>query len=117
MTMQVAAVCQQPGWRQELHYSIDARFIPSEKAIDGFVELVYRNNSSDTLQDIWFNVWPNAFKSDRTAYSEYLLEAGSTEFYFADESSRGYINRLNFRDGDRVLEQEDHPQHLDLLKV
>jgi hypothetical protein len=66
---------------------------------------------------LWFNLYPNAFKSDRTAFSEYLLNKRRTDFYFSEQSKRGYINRLIFRTGAQVLETEDHPQYIDVIKV
>jgi hypothetical protein len=87
------------------------------KTIDGFVETRYINNSEDTLHFIWFRLVPNAFKNDRTAFSEYLLAQGRTDFYFSKEEDRGYINRLDFRADGEVLNVEDHPRYIDMVKV
>jgi hypothetical protein len=89
----------------------------ASKTIDGFVETQYINNSTDTLHFIWFRLVPNAFKNDRTAFSEYLLSKGRTDFYFSKEEDRGYINRLDFRADGEVLNVEDHPKYIDLIKV
>jgi hypothetical protein len=89
----------------------------ASKTIDGFVETQYINNSTDTLHFIWFRLVPNAFKNDRTAFSEYLLSKGRTDFYFSKEADRGYINRLDFRADGEVLNVEDHPKYIDFIKV
>ncbi len=81
------------------------------------MKLQYVNNSPDTLQFIWFHVWPNAFKNDKTAFSEQLLKNGRTDFYFSNKEQRGYINRLDFRTDNTTLRVEDHPQFIDVVKV
>lgn len=98
-------------------YDINVSLNNRTRSLDGLLKVVYVNNSSDSLDYLWFNIYPNAFKSDRTAFSEYLLSKGRTDFYFSDEKLRGYINRLDFRSGDNVLRIEDHPQYIDVIKV
>jgi hypothetical protein len=83
----------------------------------GFEKIEYINNSPDTLKFIWFHIWPNAYKSDRTAFSDQLLENGNTKFYFSDKEQKGYINRLDFKVNNVTAETEDHPQHIDIVKL
>ncbi len=87
------------------------------KTLDGYEKLIYSNNSPDTLRFIWFHLWPNAYKNDRTAFSDQLLENGNTNFYFATKEQRGYINRLDFKADGATAKTEDHPQHIDIIKV
>ncbi len=75
-------------WQQELHYTIDVRLNDTEHTLDGFLKLDYINNSPDSLSFIWFHRWPNAYKNDRTAFSEQLLLNGRTDFYFSDKEKR-----------------------------
>lgn len=100
-----------------IKYTISVSLNDTDRSLDGFLQLNYTNNSADTIYYLWFNIFPNAFKSDRTAFSEYLLEKGRTDFYFADPSKRGYINRLDFRSGENILKTEDHPLYIDIIKV
>lgn len=85
--------------------------------LDAELNLIYTNNSPDTLHFIWFHLWPNAYKNDKTAFSDQMLEYGNTAFYFSDESKKGYINRLNFTEDGNILSTEDHPLHQDIIKV
>src|SRR5688572_5925395 len=77
----------------------------------------YLNNSPDTLRYIWFHLWPNAYKNDRTAFSDQLLENGKTDFYFSGREQKGYINRLDFKVNNLTAEVEDHPEHIDIIKI
>jgi hypothetical protein len=102
---------------QQLHYTINVQLDDRHNSLDGSLQLKYINLSSDTLQFIWFQLWPNAFKNDRTAYSDQMLDSGNVNFYFSQKEQKGYINRLVFRVDNEVLQQEDHPRYADIIKV
>ena len=108
---------QSPYWQQQVNYIIDVSLNPKEKTLDGFEKISYINHSPDTLTYIWFHVWPNAYKNDQTAFSDQLLENGSTKFYFSNKEQRGYINRLDFKVNGTTAKTEDHPQHIDIIKL
>ncbi|MBK5273089.1 MAG: M1 family peptidase, partial [Bacteroidia bacterium] len=94
------ACCQLDYWQQEVNYTIDVSLNDKDNTLDGFEKIEYINNSPDTLKFIWFHVWPNAYKNDKTAFSDQLLENGITKFYFSDKEQKGYINRLDFKVND-----------------
>lgn len=104
-------------WQQEVNYTIDVSLNDKDHTLTGFEKIEYINNSPDTLKFIWFHVWPNAYKNDKTAFSDQLLENGDTKFYFSDKEQKGYINRLDFRVNNITTETQDHPQHIDIIKL
>ena len=111
------ANCQLNYWQQQVNYTIDVSLNDKDHALDGFEKIEYVNNSPDTLRFIWFHLWPNAYKNDKTAFTDQSLENGSTKFYFSKKEDRGYINRLEFRVNDQTASTEDHPQHIDIIKL
>jgi hypothetical protein len=111
------AYCQFTYWQQKVNYTISVTLHDAEKTLDGNVSIQYYNNSPDTLHYIWINLSANAYKNDRTAYSDQLIENGRTDFYFSDDDQRGYINRLNFKVDGAIATTEDHPQYQDILKL
>lgn len=111
------AYCQAPYWQQQVNYKIDVTLNDKNHTLDGFVKMDYTNHSPDTLNFIWFHLWPNAYKNDRTAFTDQQLENGSTAFYFSNNDKRGYINRLDFKVNSATAKLEDHPQHQDIIKV
>lgn len=113
----VSAIAQQPYWQQQVNFKIEVTLNDAEHALDGFEKIEYINNSPDTLRFIWFHLWPNAYRTDKTAFSDQLLLNGRTDFYFSKREERGYINRLDFRVNNQLAETEDHPQHIDIIKV
>ena len=104
-------------WQQQVDYKIDVSLNDVDHTLDGFIKITYTNNSPDTLKFIWFHLWQNAYKNDRTAFTDQQLENGSTTFYFSDYESKGYINRLDFKMNGSTCITQDHPQHQDIIKV
>jgi hypothetical protein len=104
-------------WQQQVNYTIDVSLNDKEHTLNGFEKIEYINNSPDTLRYIWFHIWPNAYKNDKTAFTDQSLENGNTQFYFSNKEDRGYINRLEFKVNDQTATVEDHPQHIEIVKV
>ena len=113
----ISLLSGQPYWQQQVNYTIDVSLNDNNHTLDGFVKMEYINNAPDTLYFIWFHLWPNAFKNDRTAFSDQLLQNGPTDFYFSKPEQRGYINRLDFKVNNTVANTEDHPLHQDIVKL
>ena len=111
------AYCQKHYWQQQVNFKIDVTLNDKEHTLDGFVKMDYFNHSPDTLRFIWFHVWPNAYKNDRTAFSDQLLENGRTDFYFSSSNQRGYINRLSFKVNGLLAKTQDHPIEQDIIKI
>ncbi len=109
-------VISQPGyWQQQVNYNIDVTLNDQEHTLTGFERMEYLNNSPDTLTYIYIHLWPNAYKNDRTAFSEQLLKNGRTAFYFSDEDERGYINQLEFKVNEVTATVEEDAEHIDII--
>jgi hypothetical protein len=104
-------------WQQQVNYTIDVNLNDVEHTLDGYVKMDYINNSPDTLFFIWIHLWPNAYKNDKTAFSDQMLENNNADFYFSNDEKKGYINRLAFKVDGIVANIIDHPQHQDIIKL
>ncbi len=104
-------------WQQQVNYTITVSLNDIDNTLQGHINMQYFNNSPDTLRFIWFNIWPNAYKNDKTAFSDQLLENGRTDFYFCNNDQRGYINQLDFKVDGTTASIEDHSQHQDIVKL
>lgn len=113
----VSAYSQNKYWQQKTNFNISVSLNDADHSLTGYEQLDYYNNSPDTLTYIWMHLWPNAYKNDRTAFSDQLLENGRTDFYFSEENKRGYINRLNFKADNVNALTEAHPEHQDIIKI
>lgn len=117
VSLQLTAYAQHRYWQQQVNHTIDVTLNDTEHSLDGFEKIEYTNNSPDTLSFIWFHLWPNAFKNDQTAFSHQLLVNNRTDFYFSEKDQRGYINRLDFKVNGITAKTEDHPQHIDIIRL
>jgi hypothetical protein len=109
--------CQNVYWQQEVHYNIDVKLNDKDNSLTAFERILYINHSPDTLHFIWFHLWPNAYKNDRTAFSNQLLRNGSNDFYFSNDDARGYINQLDFKTNDSALAVEEDSANIDIIKL
>jgi hypothetical protein len=117
LTVLTATNARAQYWQQKVNYSIDVALTDSTHSLDGNIRIQYKNNSPDTLTYIWIHCWPNAYKNDRTAFSEQRLGNGQTDFYFSNKDRHGYINHLEFRADGQLARMEDHPLYIDIIRV
>lgn len=111
------ASAAQDYWQQQVDHTIEVTLNDTAHTLDGFEKILYANRSPDTLWFIWFHLWPNAYKNDKTALSEQLLLENKTGFYFSAQEERGYINRLQFQVNGSLAKTEDHPQWIDVVRL
>jgi hypothetical protein len=111
------AEAQNTYWQQTADFNISVTLNDKEHSLTGFEKITYTNNSPDTLHFIWFHLWPNAYKNDKTAFTDQQLENGSTRFYFSSAEEKGYINKLDFKVDNQTAQLEDHPHHIDIAKL
>ena len=89
-----------PSWaqsyfQQQVDYSIDVRLDDELHILHGAISFEYKNNSSDTLNELFIHLWPNAYQGDHTALGKQLLENRNTDLHFYPEY-RGSIDSLSF---------------------
>jgi Peptidase family M1 domain len=104
-------------WQQQVNYTISATLNDANHTIIANEKIEYINNSPDTLHFIWFHIWPNAYKNDKSAFSEQLLANGNTSFYFAPDSAKGYINQLAFSVNDIAAKYQQDSFNIDIIKL
>ncbi len=104
-------------FQQEVDYEIDVSLKDSTHTLTAYEKIVYTNHSPDTLDFIWFYLWPNAYKNNETAMAKQMLANFSTRFYYADEAQKGFIDSLDFQSNGTQLSWEYHPQWIDVAKV
>jgi hypothetical protein len=59
------AISGKPGknyWQNTANYDLKVNFDPASRLLTGTVNIVYTNNSPDTLKQIWFKLYPNLYK-------------------------------------------------------
>lgn len=99
----------QPAYfQQETHYRIAARLDDRQHSLQCNMTLQYINHSPDTLREIWWHLWPNAYSTRSTAFAQQALRLRKTDLHFAPDSTLGGISGLDFRaDGRPALLHPD----------
>ena len=75
-------------WQQKLNYTINVELIDSKHTLKAYEKVTYVNNSPDTLKEMYFHLWPNAYQAG-TPLDKQLQEDGNTKLYFGDDKYIG----------------------------
>jgi len=67
-------------WQQDVSYQIDAELDDVKETIVGTENLIYSNNSPDTLFELYFHLYQNAFQPD--SYYDKLGKANHVKYKF-----------------------------------
>ncbi len=113
----ISLFAQNKYWQQEVNFTINVSLNDADHTLDAFETIEYINHSPDTLRFIWFHLWPNAYKNDKTAFSEQFLKSGRTDFYFSKPWQKGYINQLNFKSDGVTANTQSDSNNIDIVKV
>ncbi|GAB3008221.1 hypothetical protein GCM10027051_05470 [Niabella terrae] len=118
MSVGLIAVAQDGYWQQELNYNIEVKLDDKKNALDGKISIDYKNNSPETLEFIWFHIWPNAYKNDKTALFQ-QLKNDPTNRDDVSGIAPGFIDGLKFTVGGKVAKTEPHsnPDYIDIVKL
>jgi hypothetical protein len=104
-------------FQQEAAYNIDVRLDDQTHRLHGFETIRYTNNSKDTLRELWFHLWPNAYSSDHTDFASQELNNNETDFHFSKAEDRGGIDSLDFMvQGVKVKTETPHGK-TDIIKL
>ena len=72
-------------FQQHVAYDIEVTLNDSNHTLNAFESILYTNNSPDTLEFIWFHLWPNAYRNGETAFARQKERFLSTSFIFSEE--------------------------------
>ncbi|MBI3233524.1 MAG: M1 family peptidase, partial [Bacteroidetes bacterium] len=73
-------------WQQDVHYSIKAKLDDASDIVDASEVLTYYNNSPDTLKEIFFHLYQNAFQPE--SYLAKLEKANGVKSKFGRHESQ-----------------------------
>ncbi len=107
----------QKYFQQEVNYKIEVKLNDVEHSLSAFETVEYVNNSPDTLEFIYFHLWANAYKNNKTALAKQMATNGSGKLYFNYKKIGGYIDSLDFKINDKKVLIEPHKKHIDICKL
>ncbi len=107
----------QTYFQQDVSYDIDVTLNDSLHTLSGYEKISYSNNSNETLNYIWFHIWPNAYKNDSSALAKQFIRLGNSKFKYTKEKDRGFIDSLDFSIDGIKAQWEYHSKWNDVIKV
>jgi len=110
-------ISQTKYFQQQVNYKINTELFPAENKIVSFETISYTNNSPDTLNYIYFHLWPNAYKNKKTAMSRQQAKNGNGKMHFHAKDIGGYIDSIDFTSKGKQLKWEYDKKHIDICKV
>lgn len=85
----------QSYFQQQVSYIIEVRLNDSLHTLSANEQLTYVNNSSTTLEFLYFHLWPNAYQPHSHLDKQLLLN-DKTGLHYSKLDQRGGIDSLNF---------------------
>jgi len=108
--------CQSSYWQQEVHYSIDVSLNDKTNSIKGDLDLWYINHSPDTLNIVWFNIWPNGYSNKTTALAKQVSSKKEFNKWFS-EKDRGFISDLAFKISGQPVKYITDTANIDVIRL
>jgi aminopeptidase N len=79
-------------WQQDVYYNMDMAVDDKEESLSGDQAITYWNNSPDTLNEIYFHLYQNAFQPNSAFHS--LRTAGKLYTVFGENEMKGLGTRV-----------------------
>ncbi|MBO9618602.1 MAG: M1 family metallopeptidase [Niabella sp.] len=112
----LAGVAQDGYWQQQLQYNMEATLNDKDNTVTAKETIIYKNNSPEALNFIWFHLWPNGYKNDSTALFKQIRSDVSRKEKLT-KVTYGFIDGLDFKIDGKTAKTEAHPKYIDIIKV
>jgi hypothetical protein len=86
----------QEYFQQKVDYQINVTLNDELHELNAFASIEYVNNSPNTLQLLYFHLWPNGYSNNNTELAKQLFTINGKQKLFNDPDLRGYIDSLDF---------------------
>lgn len=96
----------QAYFQQDVKYTIQVSLDTTLHVLNGNIRIEYKNNSKTDLGEIYFHLWPNAYKNNTTELAKQFIRTGNKDFLFSDSLQRGFIDKINFTSPSGIIKSE-----------
>lgn len=107
----------QQYFQQKVNYSIDVTLNDKSHELTAFEQMEYTNNSPDTLQFLYFHLWPNGYSSNKTDLAKQLFSTKGKERLFDDPALKGYMDSLDFKVDKQTVHWHSLPNQPDICQL
>lgn len=110
-------VHSQNYFQQKVDYTIDVKLDDTNHSLDGNISMVYHNNSSTALSEIYMHIWANAYKNGETALAKQQYRDGNALLRNGGEKVRGYMDKLDFKVNQESVEWRFDAENIDIAII
>jgi len=111
------ATTAQEYFQQEVNYQINVTLNDKLHELNASETIEYTNNSPNTLQLLYFHLWPNGYIDNSTELAKQLFSIKGKQKLFDDPELRGYIDSLDFKVDGLAVQWNLLPKQPDICQV
>jgi hypothetical protein len=104
-------------FQQEVNFKIQVTLNDTIHTLSAFETVEYINNSPDTLQFLYFHLWPNGYDNNSTELAQQLFNINGKSKLFNNPELRGYIDSLDFKIDGKLVQWKLLPDHSDICQI
>ncbi|HAQ21398.1 MAG TPA: hypothetical protein DCR40_19540 [Prolixibacteraceae bacterium] len=87
----------QEYFQQEVNFRINVSLNDKLHELNAFETIEYINHSPDTLNYLYFHLWPNGYSNNDTELAKQLFSIKGRQKLFNDPELMGYMDSLDFK--------------------
>lgn len=104
-------------FQQQVDYTIHVTLNDKSHELKAFEIINYINHSPDTLEFLYFHIWPNAYSGNNTQLARQLMHTRGREKLFDDPELKGSIDSLDFKINDLEVKWHLLPDTPDICLI
>jgi len=104
-------------FQQKANYTIYARLDDETNFLHAYETVEYTNNSNQSLHELYFHLFPNAYQNNTTPLAKQLLNQKNLTLEFASPEDIGFIDSLDFYINNQSVQVEYDPENIDYCKI
>jgi hypothetical protein len=111
------AATAQEYFQQEVNYQINVTLNDKLHELNASETIEYINNSPNTLQILYFHLWPNGYSNNQTELAKQLFTINGKQKLFNDNELRGYMDSLDFKVDGQPVKWNALPKQPDICQI
>lgn len=105
------------NFQQQANYKIYVRLDDETHFLHGTEFVEYTNNSNQSLQEIYFQLFPNAYQDNETPLAKQLLNQKNFALEFGSYEDIGFIDSLDFYINNEQVNIEYDEENIEICKI
>ena len=107
----------QEYFQQDVDYTIDVSLDDQNHVLRGFEKISYSNNAPESLEELYFHLYPNAYRNNQTALAKEQFKNEGKHYLFNVYTQRGFIDSLSFKVNGKSVKWDYLPGQIDVCRI